>query len=131
MSHVGQGVVFTLQFVCQHRVFPVEARLLLCLILTLMHISPRICEVHLKFCPRFFHVRALIPLLEIFRQDSRMIDDGVYFYHYFPIVNRPPCIQIELLDLKGDLHNVCKGGAVVPCLLEPRLFLRYHERVYR
>ena len=83
----------------------------------------------MKICPRFFHVRALIPLFAILCQDSCRIDDGVYFRHYFPVIDWPSRVRIKLLDLESARQEARKGGAGILYLLEPRLFLQDHGRV--
>ena len=93
------------------------------------HLSLCISEVRLGFCPRFSHVRALIPLLSILRKYYHLIDDSVYLRHYFPVINCPYRVRSELLDLKGTLHKVCKGSAGVPFLIETRLVFWYHKQV--
>ena len=50
----------------------------------------------------------LILLLEILRQYSYLIDDGVYLRHYFPVFDQLPRAQSKLLDLEDEIHKVCK-----------------------
>ena len=90
LRHVDQGIVCLLQFFRQNRVCSLESCLLCSLLLPPPHLLMSISEVRLEVHSNFDHVMALIPLLAILRQYSRLINDGVHPCHYLPVINCPP-----------------------------------------